>query len=307
MPGVTFSAIVDGLRGVNLASLELLLRRRDQLLPYISSCVRQCDVLLKRGLPTRDPIAFLKREDERTEGAAEQGAVCVLPACLYDGGGITLEELANLAAATRLLRPRKIFEIGTFKGRTTAVLAMNALDAEIITLDLPPDFNPGTEYIGTDAELVRTRNLAEFISEYDLQNRVRQVLGDSMHFDPTPHAGTIELAFIDGAHTYEYVRNDTEKVAVMMAPRGLVFWHDYGGRGQFRGITEYLHALRKRFPVYQILGTTLAWTTAEYLRQLVPSPTSPSPSLQHSFPGRSNPSPRSVRDTYRAGDTYAQR
>jgi len=238
--------------------------------PYISRCVQQCDALLKRGLPARDPLTFLKRDAERLKQHSEPGAVCVLPARLHDGGGTTLEELVYLAAATRLLRPRKVFEIGTFKGRATAVFAMNAPDAEIVTLDLPPDFRPGADYIGSDAQLVLARKEADFISEHGLQGRVTQVLGDSMHFDPAPHAGTVELAFIDGAHTYEYVRNDTEKVAVMMAPRGLVFWHDYGGKGQFRGITDYLHALKERFPVYRVSWTTtLAWTPSENLRQLV--------------------------------------
>ena len=55
-------------------------------------------------------------------------------------------------------------------------------------------------------------------------------------FDPEPHASSVDLAFIDGAHTDDYVRNDTEKIARMMRPGGLVFWHDYGGKGRFRGV-----------------------------------------------------------------------
>ncbi|MGH9346591.1 MAG: class I SAM-dependent methyltransferase [Vicinamibacterales bacterium] len=268
------SALVDGLRGVNIAAVELALRRRDQARPYVSSCVQQCDALLKRGLPARDPVAFLRTDGGAAAGRGE-GATCVLPAHLHDGGGTRLEELVYLAAATRVLQPRKIFEIGTFKGRTTTVFALNAPEAEIVTLDLPPGGTAGAGYIGSDAELVRRRNLAEFISEYGVHDRCRQVLADSIHFDPRPHAGTVELAFIDGAHTYAYVKNDTEKAAVMMAPRGLVFWHDYGGKGQFRGITDYLHELHERFPVYRIFGTTLAWTTAENLRRLVPAPGAP--------------------------------
>lgn len=259
-----FESVLDGLRGVNIAALELALRRRNQVRSYVSSCVQQCDALLKRGLPPQDPVAFL----ETHRPGVLRGATCVLPAHLHDGGGTRLEELVYLAAATRALQPRKIFEIGTFKGRTTAVFALNAPEAEILTLDLPSEYTAGSDYIGTDAELVRTRNLAEFITEYGLQDRCTQVLGDSMLFDPRAHAGTVELAFIDGAHTYAHVRNDTEKVAVMMAPHGLVFWHDYGGKGRFRGITDYLHELRERFPVYRIFGTTLAWTTAEHLRTL---------------------------------------
>jgi predicted O-methyltransferase YrrM len=260
---MNWSAIIDGLRALNFAALEIALRRRDQLLPYLSACVRESDVVLRRGLAARDPVTHLRDTLGRR-------AECIirLPGELHDGGGTKLEELVYLAAATRLLQPRKIFEIGTFKGRTTAVFALNAAEADILTLDLPPDHAPDASYLRSDAELVRRRNPIEFIDRYGVGARCRQVLCDSKQFDPRPHAGTVDLAFIDGAHTLSYVRNDTEKTALMMAPGGLVFWHDYGGKGRMRGITDYLHGLSRRFPVYRIPGTTLAWTTSDSLRTL---------------------------------------
>jgi predicted O-methyltransferase YrrM len=263
---MNWSTLIDGLRGANFAALQLLLRQPDEAVSYVSSCVQQCDMLLRKGLPAVDPLNELRKAFPDAGGAP----TCSLPADLYDGGGTRLEESIYLAAATRLLRPRKIFEIGTFKGRTTTVFALNAPDSEIVTLDLPPDYAPdGRQYIESDAELVRTRNPVEFIDRYGVARQCRQVLCDSKRFDPTPHRGSVDLAFIDGAHTYDYVRNDTEKIAYMMRPSGLVFWHDYGGRGRFRGITTYLHELATRFPVYRVPGTTLAWAPAAGLRSLV--------------------------------------
>jgi predicted O-methyltransferase YrrM len=264
-----FATLVHGLRGLNMCSLELVLRRRDQARPYISSCVQHCDELLKRGLPSRDPVSYLRKS---TPSVAEASDVCELPAHLHDGGGTRLEELVYLAAVTRLLQPRRVFEIGTFRGRTTAIFALNAPRAEIITLDLPPDYAPGSDYIGTDANLVRTRQVAEFVMQYGVQDRVVQIFADSMRFDPTPYAGTVQLAFIDGAHTYTHVKNDTEKIASVMAPEGIVLWHDYGGKGEFRGVTDHLHELNSRSPIYRITGTTLAWTTAENLRSALAMP-----------------------------------
>jgi predicted O-methyltransferase YrrM len=234
------------------------LSRREETAAYVSACVQHADVLLRRGLPSRDPVQWL-----RGWLPASGAATCCLPADLHDGGGTRLEELVYLAAAARMLQPRKVFEIGTFKGRTTTVFALNAPGAEIITLDLPPDHDPDRSYIASDADLVRSRNLVEFIDRYGVGAQCRQVLCDSRAFDPEPHAGTVDLAFIDGAHTYDYVRNDTEKVARMMRAGGLVFWHDYGGKGRFRGITTYLHELAERFPVYRIPGTTLAWAPSD--------------------------------------------
>ena len=92
---------------------------------------------------------------------------------------------------------------------------------------------------------------------------------DSLDFDPRPYAGAVELGFIDGAHTLECVENDTRKMAIMMADRGLVFWHDYGGKGRFRDLTEYLDRLSQKILVYRVVGTTLAWSPASEVRKLV--------------------------------------
>jgi hypothetical protein len=54
---------------------------------------------------------------------------------------------------------------------------------------------------------------------------------------------SVELGFIDGAHSRPHVDNDTRKMAIMMSERGLVFWHDYGGGGRFRELTMYLEEL----------------------------------------------------------------
>jgi hypothetical protein len=52
----------------------------------------------------------------------------------------------------------------------------------------------------------------------------------------------------------------------MMADRGLVLWHDYGGKGKFRDLTQYLERLGRQIPVYRIPGTSLAWAEGAALR-----------------------------------------
>src|SRR5712672_1030162 len=55
-------------------------------------------------------------------------------------GNVNLAELAILAQAAAAARPGTIVvEIGTFDGRTTMNLAVNAAPANVFTLDLPPD------------------------------------------------------------------------------------------------------------------------------------------------------------------------
>src|SRR3989344_4395827 len=52
----------------------------------------------------------------------------------YLGSRLECEVMAKLC---KLQKPKKIFEIGTFEGGTTLIMAMNSPEAEIYTLDLP--------------------------------------------------------------------------------------------------------------------------------------------------------------------------
>jgi hypothetical protein len=58
-------------------------------------------------------------------------------------------------------------------------------------------------------------------------------------------------------------------MATMMAARGLVFWHDYGGKGSFRELTAYLDGLARRVAIYRVANTTLAWSPASELRKII--------------------------------------
>jgi hypothetical protein len=187
----------------------------------------------------------------------------------------SIAESLILATATRVLGPRKVFEIGTFDGCATTLFILNSPPgAEIITLDLPPQSTreEGTfrGYIEDDVDAVMERQLGSYPRALGLEGRYVQLLGDSMAFDPEPHRDTVELGFIDGAHSYEYVKSDTEKMAVMVAERGLVFWHDYGGKGSYRPLASYLETLGRKVPVHRIRDTSLAWASARDLRTIRP-------------------------------------
>jgi hypothetical protein len=259
----------DAFAGFNLLALRLALRDRDLARSFLSTSVRHYDELLGLGLKDKDPIAYVY---EQKWGVYSSEDRVVLPASLRDDSGTRLDEMLILGAATQALRPRKIFEIGTYNGRTTSIFALNASrDATIFTLDLPPDTTVkenGSNYIDTDIDLMKGRKQTNFIHELRLTDQCHQIYCDSMKFDPTPYQGSIELGFIDGAHALPYVQNDTIKMASMMASRGLVFWHDYGGKGRFRPLADYLETLSREVPIYRVAGTTLAWAPASSLHQL---------------------------------------
>lgn len=259
----------SGLAGMNLLGLRLMLRDRELARVYLSRCARLYDELAERGLPARDPLQFIYSHEWAAYTPNES---VVVPPILSESGGTRLDEQLYLATVTRILRPRKIFEIGTFHGRTTSLFILNAPpETTVLTLDLPPETQVGetANYINSDVDLVRKRKLAHCVHELGLTNRYQQILCDSLQFDPAPHRQSVELGFIDGAHTRRYVENDTLKMAEMVAERGLVFWHDYGGKGAFKPLTDYLESLARQIPVYRVPGTSLAWAEASSLRTLL--------------------------------------
>jgi Methyltransferase domain len=89
--------------------------------------------------------------------------------------------------------------------------------------------------------------------------RIHRLLGDSATFDFSPYARNIDLFFIDGAHTYEYVKNDTLKALECCHPGSVIAWHDYGRMG-INGVTRWLHEfVRSHFPVYRVPNGSLAF------------------------------------------------
>jgi predicted O-methyltransferase YrrM len=171
-----------------------------------------------------------------------------------------LPELLTLASICRFLKPRRVFEIGTYTGSTTLAMAMNApQEAEIFTLDLDPaqlafsqshsglsvpQFEPGIAFR-------TTRHAA----------RIRQLYGSSREFDFIPYRGTIDLVLVDADHTYDHVRKDSEAAIAMCRDGGVVIWDDYlwtEAHAECAGVTRCLDELRGSLDVVQLAGTRLA-------------------------------------------------
>ena len=258
--------VISAMSVINWCGVKLALQRSSGFRAYLSETLRRYEEYAAKGLPGRDPVAWLEKEGGCTIEATQR---VQLPPRIQGDGGTSLAELATLAAAAQVIKPRRIFEIGTFNGRTSAAFIMNTpANAIVYSLDLPPNVQNGDGMIESDLDLVKRRRLGAWVYQHHLEDRFRQLQCDSLDFDPLPYRDSIELGFVDGAHARKYVENDTEKMAIMMAPRGLVFWHDYGGRGRFGPLTEYLDQLGRQIRLFRVLGTTLAWTSATELRKL---------------------------------------
>jgi len=157
-----------------------------------------------------------------------------------------LKEISSLAYMMKVLKPSVVFEIGTFIGRTTRLLADNSPEnSKIYTLDL----------LG---QLVSHPIGREFLDTPQV-DKIVQLNGDSMDFDFSPWYGICEFVWIDGCHDYKYVVKDTENALKLLAPGGWIAWHDYRHSAWWSGVTKGVRELYKSSPdIVRIRETTIA-------------------------------------------------
>jgi hypothetical protein len=161
-------------------------------------------------------------------------------------------------------RARIMFEFGTCTGKTTHLLAMNSpADAIVHTLTLAQGQEgqyaggAGDDRHDTRAAL-RESSAAGFVySNTPEESKIRQHYGDSKAFDQKSLAGKCDLVFVDGSHAYSYVVSDSRKALEMVAPGGMVLWHDYRGFYKPRGVYKALNELAKDVELVHLKGTSL--------------------------------------------------
>lgn len=215
---------------------------------YLRRIVQEVGVL-----PTRPSPIRVRSVD--SQGALD--APLILPDLVAADGNVSLLELSALARIVRARAPRVLWEIGTFDGRTTRVLAANAPPgAEIHTLDLPAHTTAahtlsGAErvFVEKDAPGARYRGTPE-------EQRITGHLSDSATFDFAPWTGRTEFVFVDGSHAEAYVRNDTARAFSLTQGRSAVIvWHDYEA---WPDVTRVLDELAQGEPgLFRIEGTSL--------------------------------------------------
>jgi len=191
-----------------------------------------------------------------TEGDPDRMQLAVFP---RSQASVSILEYNCLILLLRKTRGQSIFEFGTFKGLSIAQLALNAsLDSRIFTLDLPDESNNTRIPIADreDASIARECGKGSMVPA-DLRPRIQFLRQDSAVFDESPYAGQMDFVFVDGAHNYDYVKNDSEKGWRMLRVGGIIAWHDC--RIQDPGVVRYL--LESPFRPEHICGTTLAFAT----------------------------------------------
>jgi hypothetical protein len=197
-----------------------------------------------RLLPTQDldDFCYLTEPAEAT------------PIELGDGSELPGTEREALRRIVSGLKPSTIFEIGTYRGRTTRLLAQCSPSATVHTLDLPPEnMVEGGCFQRLDPGLIGAR----FAKDRAMLQRIVQHYGDSRTFDFSPFRRSVDVVFVDASHAYEAVLSDSARAFEILRKGGTILWDDYHpihGPGVMRALGEIL----QERPIVWIKGTRLA-------------------------------------------------
>lgn len=152
--------------------------------------------------------------------------------------------LLYVVAVAKHLRAKQIFEFGTWLGKTTYHLAGATDETHVVTLDLPPDQAASGAHQG------------HFFKTSDRSSRITALELDARDFDASGYEGAMDFVFIDGDHSYEGVKSDTENALRMLKPGGTVIWDDCDGKNP--DVLRYLRDFSRERAVFLIRNTCLA-------------------------------------------------
>jgi predicted O-methyltransferase YrrM len=104
--------------------------------------------------------------------------------------------------------------------------AQNAPNAIVYTIDLPDDTAAPTNLNETDKNLVsRSRNrIGEAFAGHP---NIRQIRADSQSLLLKEITAAADLIFVDGGHSHEIVKADTENALEVVNKGGAIVWDDY--------------------------------------------------------------------------------
>jgi predicted O-methyltransferase YrrM len=145
-------------------------------------------------------------------------------------GNVSPYELEILSKMVAWKQPKTIFEFGTFNGLTTLNMAANLTDGGVLyTLDLPASEMNNTVFPveGHEQFYVQKPIIGAHYKKSEYKDKVVQLLGDSATFDYTPYIGKMDFIFVDAGHAFPNVANDSYWAYRLVAPGGIIFWHDF--------------------------------------------------------------------------------
>jgi len=184
-----------------------------------------------------------------------------LPVGKDEEGVLPYDQALAVAALLVAEGPAIVLEVGTFMGATTRLMAENCPSATIHTVDLPLEFSIDSSVEGSmpkdDFQLISRRVVGRDFMGQPCQERIVQHFADTAEWDFS-EVGAATFFFIDGSHTYEYCKNDSDKCLALCRGKGVFVWHDcdHSHPGVLRCLMDWRAMGRD---VRRIEGTPLAY------------------------------------------------
>jgi hypothetical protein len=248
------------LLGTNVAALSLLSSPRT-MLTYVTETLFLFNTMHdRRGIPQKNVSQVLPTGNvaQIVLGSLE-GDNFFFHTASY---GIDIVALSLICQA---IKPKVVFEIGTFRGYSAFHFALNSPeDCKIYTLDLPPDTRRDSALTTTSMDeqyiSMRMSGQSYAFSGSTVVNKITCLFGDSGTFDFEPYHQIVDFFFIDGAHSYEYVRSDTLNALKCCHSGSVIAWHDFGRMG-VNGVSKWLVELaRTGQEIFAVPGGSVAFT-----------------------------------------------
>jgi len=182
--------------------------------PYLLNNVLKDEIVFKEDFQRAFPSVAFKQI--RLVDLMETDEVQITPYAFLSGSSLATD-FALLQLLCRKYQVKDYLEIGTWRGESAANVAPY--------VDSVCSFNLGDEQLlslGLDKNYVESHR---FFSK-DIPN-IQHVFGDSQRFDFDQLNKKFDLIFIDGDHSTEAVKRDTEKMlSYLKNNQSIIVWHD---------------------------------------------------------------------------------
>jgi hypothetical protein len=180
-------------------------------------------------------------EAERSRQIRLSGKLASIDGMLFLGEAWKLYEYARLVPATG--RAPVVVEIGSFKGRSSAALALGLLDRGAghlyaIDPDHQPEFGPNLERSGVSDLVIGVKQGS---------HEARAEFADA----------SVDLIFIDGSHQYKDVVQDVDDWTGALSEGAIVAFNDPGWTGVNEALRDTVARLGTPFRRPSFLDNTL--------------------------------------------------